>query len=108
MLCMDRDILAEDLSLKEFVSFSFSTACAELKSVMRSPEAGIADCRLRRVREAGSNGQESNYNWQVTRSCAHCSLLIFSHMFWTIFWCYLAGLLGQCGLLDLSNIIHIT
>ena len=56
MLSMNRGVLAEDPSFKEFVSFSSSAVWAELKSAMRSPEAGIADCRVHRVSEAGSNG----------------------------------------------------
>ena len=66
MLCMNRGVLAEDPSFKEFVSFSFSAAWAELKSAMRSPEAGIADCRVQRVSEAESNGKESKSDLQVS------------------------------------------
>ena len=40
------------------VNFSSPTAWAELKSAMSVSEAGMADCRVRRVGEAGSNGNE--------------------------------------------------
>ena len=56
MLCMHRGVLAEDLYFKKLVSFSSSAASTELKSAMSSPEAGIADCMVRRVGDAGSNG----------------------------------------------------
>ena len=47
-------------------------ACAELKSATSLPDAGMGDCRVWRVGEAGSNARESNSCMYVTRSCTHC------------------------------------
>jgi len=33
----------------------------------------MADCRVRRTGEDGLNGNESNSEKQMTRSCTHCS-----------------------------------
>ena len=64
--------------------FFLPAARAELKSATSLPDAGISDCRVRRVGEAGSNGRESNSCMHTCAQVLH-ALLIVSHPFWTAF-----------------------
>ena len=53
-----------------------SPSClAFLKSRMSSGVAGIADCKVRRAGDAGSNGKQSNSLKHDIRSCTACSSL---------------------------------
>ena len=60
-------------SRKTLVNVPCPAARAELKSATSLPDAGMVDCRVRRVGEAGSDVRESNSCMHVTRSCTHCS-----------------------------------
>ena len=79
---MEEGILTEHRSLKKLVNVSTPAAGAELKSAPSLPDAGIADCRVRRVGKAESNGRYSNSCMHVTTSCT----LILSHPFWAAFY----------------------
>jgi len=70
---MEVGILTEHPLSQETGQCFFPAAGAELKSATSVADAGIADCRVRRIAEAGSNGRYSNDCMYVTRSCTHCS-----------------------------------
>ena len=67
---MEGDILTEHPRSQKTGKFA---ARAELKAATSLSDAGMADCRVRRVDEAGSNRRESNSCMHVTRYCTHCS-----------------------------------
>ena len=54
---MEGGILTEHPLSQETGQSFFHAAGAELKSAMSLPDADNADCRVRRVGEAGSNGR---------------------------------------------------
>ena len=65
---MEGGILTEPRSRKKLVNFCSPATRAELKSATSLPDAGMAECRVRRVGDAGSDGRESNSCMHVTRS----------------------------------------
>ena len=65
-------------SRKKLVNFSYLAARAE--SAMSLPDAGMADCRVQRVGEAGSGIEPMHACDQVLHA-----LLIVSHWFWAAF-----------------------
>ena len=61
-------------SMKTF-SWVSQSCLAFLKSRMSSGVAGIADCEVRKVGDAESNGKQSNSLNHDIRSCTACSSL---------------------------------
>ena len=89
---MDRGVLAIHPFLKKRVYLFLPSAWVELKLATSSLEAGIPDCRVRRVGESGSKGYASNSCKQATTSCTHCSStrildgLHSTWFLWRAFW----------------------
>ena len=85
-----RDVfLLNTRSCKKLANLFSPAAWAELKSTMRLSEAGMADCRVRRVGDAGSNGKESNSFMHATRSCTSSRIRFGLHSL-----CFLLFLFG--------------
>ena len=79
---MEGGIVTEHPLSQETGKFSSPAARAELKSTTSLPDAGMVDCWVRRVGEAGSNGGSrtclhvnggSQTCLHVTRYCTHYS-----------------------------------